>query len=69
MQILGGFIAVLGVAAVALAFACTGTWVIPVMFIGVAAIVGGYGLFAEGRVRNNESLSPDFAFAGSQILI
>ncbi|KTC86101.1 MULTISPECIES: hypothetical protein [Legionella] len=69
MQILGGFIAALGVAAVAIAFTAlnAATLGIPglvVAGLGAAAILGGVGLFAFGSKKQeapvDELLSNDF---------
>ena len=61
MMVLGGFITVLGVAAVATSFillnALTGGVVgLVVAGIGIASILSGIGLFATGAYRNNQPM-------------
>lgn len=59
MQILGCFIAVLGIVAVALAaIALSGAAMGVVLALGLLLAVGGIGLFAAGR-RNSQTESPD----------
>lgn len=66
MMVLGGFVAALGVAAVATAFimlnALTGGVVgLVVAGIGIASILSGIGLFATGACRNNQPIvNPPF---------
>lgn len=60
MQILGGFIAALGVAAIATAFvalnaATLGIAGLVVAGFGVAALLGGVGLFAAGTYKKHQS--------------
>lgn len=56
MQILAGFITVLGIAAVAVAFTAlnAATFGIPLAGVGVVAILCGMGLFAFGHNANNK---------------
>ena len=63
MQVLGGFIAAIGVAAVAVAFvalnaATFGLAGLIVAGLGVATILGGVGLFAAGTYKKYQS-TPD----------
>lgn len=63
MQILGGFIAVLGVAAVAVAFtalnaATLGIGGLVLAGIGIAATLAGVGLFAVGSLKKGEHTPP-----------
>lgn len=68
MQVLGGFMAVVGCAAVAAAFillnaATFGTVGLVVAGLGVAAVLSGVGLFATGTYKNRQLTSggPDYA--------
>ncbi|CZG25507.1 TPA: hypothetical protein I8Y89_003053 [Legionella pneumophila] len=74
MQVLGGFLAVVGYAAVALALllnnASFGTLGLVVTGLGVASIFGGVGLFANGiykneRTTDNEILDASACLAGN----
>ncbi|MCL9684410.1 hypothetical protein [Legionella maioricensis] len=63
MQILGGFITVLGVAAIATAFAALnaatfGIGGLVLAGIGIAATLAGIGLFAAGSIRKGENVPP-----------
>ena len=63
MQILGGFITVLGVAAVAIAFtalnaATCGIAGLVFAGIGAAAILSGLGLFAAGSLKKCDNTPP-----------
>lgn len=62
MMVLGGFIAVVGIAAVAVAFtvlnaATLGTVI--VAGIGIAAVLSGIGLFAVGAYKNSQTNTED----------
>ena len=58
MQVLGGFMTVLGGAAVALALTVLSGGVFGLVF-GVAGILAGVGLFATGTYRNCQMTSSD----------
>ncbi len=64
MMVLGGFIAAVGVAAVAIAFtllnaATFGIAGLVVAGTGAAAVLSGLGLFAAGAYRNRQTTAPD----------
>ena len=67
MQILGGFIASLGIVTVAIAFTVLSAGIIPVACIGVATIIVGLGLFAKGCFKASQDSYPDLAIADRQI--
>ena len=72
MMVLGGFIAFVGIAAVAIAFtvlnaATFGAAGIVVASVGAAAVLSGVGLFATGAYKNRQT-SPDDSLDFSQDL-
>jgi hypothetical protein len=59
MQVLGGFIAVMGITAIAVAFVALNAATFGLATLGAAALLGGVGLFAVGTYKENTSPSQE----------